>query len=361
MAAIKSPKRSVDYFIRLASLLTLLIVVAGLAMQNVQINLFAQTDVDEVYAQAVAEQMSKALELRLQDTRRLQVVASSHAYTLNALRHGDSVWVKDLKLFMPGSESVLLVSAEESRNLHLSYGYAVQELVTRTLRGTEMRLEALKKQDQQLRLYWATPVLDGTAIVGVLLVEYGPAWVAQFQAAASQELGEVTVVQYVDDKQKYAVEIFHAGSAKNAGKRVTVPIVDDWYLSFVPNDERPKLALMPLSTPWMVVLVALVIVLLALVYLQNIAVRKNQYRLLTYLRELQRSSTAIEKPKFGLKLFYDLCELLTHQYARLYQQNKNQEATMATAEEPAKRPIIRKQAQAPGLIIEELNDDADLS
>lgn len=361
MAKTKAPARSINFYIRLAVLSALLIVAAGLSVQNVQINLFAQTNVDEMYAQAVAEQMSKSLQLRLQDTRQLQLAASAHPYTLQALEQGNAIWVEGLKSFMPGSAEVLLITADAARGLHLSYGYAVQELVTRALSGNTMRMEALQKKDQSVRLYWATPITDGGGIAGVLLVEYGPTWLAQFQAAASQELGEVTVVQYVDTAHKYGVEVFRAGHAEKAGKRVTLAITDDWYLSFLPNSERPQLELMPLSLPWIVVLAALAAVLILLAAWQSYDLRRNQYRLTTYLRSLSQSDaeTEVIKPKFNLKLFYDLSESMTRLVAM---------DTLRSTQKRSK-PDLPKNSQAStskalgvdkstDFIIEELDDDS---
>ena len=84
--------------------------------------------------------------------------------------------------------------------LHTSLGYAVQDLVTRTLNGADMRLEAVQRNGD-LQFYWASPVRDEQQrIAGVLLAEYGPAWLSQFQSGASQTLGQVVVTQYVDNE-----------------------------------------------------------------------------------------------------------------------------------------------------------------
>lgn len=360
MTKITIPRRTVDYYIRLATLLALLIVVAGFAVQSVQVNLFAQSEVEETYAQAVAEQMSKALKLRLQDTRRLQLAASAQPQTLAALHSGDAAWLQTLKSVMPGSLDVLLISPQQEKRLHLSYGFAVQELVARTLKGNQMRLEALQKPEQGLRLYWATPIHQGQQIAGVLLVEYGAQWVAQFQAAVSADLGEVAVLQYVDNNAQYALDIFRVGQANHAGKRRIVPLIDEWYLSYVPNEERPQLALLPLFAPWVIVLAALALVLLGLVLLQNYEIRRNQLQLLTYVRQAQRGQVEVA-PKFSLKLFYDLYELLSVQINRLHKASAEVASEATIGASAARSNLAAKSPKRPpeeGLIVEEIDDDS---
>lgn len=314
MTAPKVPTRTLLYFNRLLLWLVLLIIAAGLAAQSVQVNIFTQSDVDERYAKAVAEQMAQALKLRLQDTQRLQQVASRHPYTLNALQEGDADWVADLKNFLPGSQSIQLVTPAQAAELHLSYGFAVQELVTRTLKGVSIRLEAIRKSDQQVHLYWATPVMFHQRIEGVLLVEYGAQWLAQFQAVANQDMGQVLVSQYIDDRHEHSIEVFKIGSAAKAGARVIVPINDMWFLSFVPNDQRPQLALMPVIGPWLVVLVLIACSWLVMMLLQERDIRQNQLNLINYVRGLNRlNEHKDEPPTFSLRLFYDLAELLQKQ------------------------------------------------
>ena len=313
MAAFKTPTRTLLYYGRLSLWLVLLIITAGLAAQSVQVNIFTQSNVDEVYAKSVAEQMAQALKLRLDDTRSLQKNASRHPYTLNALYENDLEWLKDLKGFLPGSQSIQLVTSKQAEELHLSYGFAVQELVKRTLKGVDMRLEAIRKSDSKIHLYWATPVISGKRIEGVLLVEYGEQWLAQFRSAANQNMGQVLVSQYVDDKHEHSIEIFKMGEAARAGARVIVPINDMWFLSFVPNDERPQLALMPIVGPWLIVLCLVVLGLTLMLFLQGREIRKNQLALITFVRGMNRAGLTDEMPKFSLKLFYDLAEMLQKQ------------------------------------------------
>lgn len=93
----KKPARTIIYYSRISIWLALLFITGGMAVQSIQINLFTQSDVDKVFANAMAEQMAHSLSLRLQDTIRLQQAASNHPDTLNALENGDARWKLTLR------------------------------------------------------------------------------------------------------------------------------------------------------------------------------------------------------------------------------------------------------------------------
>lgn len=331
----KKRTRTLNFWGRLSVLMAVFIVTLGMVSQMPMLHSMAESKIDPKFASAVAEQMSQSLRLRLEDTRRLQLVAGKHPSTLNALQHGDAQWVKDLSGFMPGSQEVQLVTPAIARELHKSFGFAVQELVMNTLKGTETRLEALKKLDGIVRLYWATPIVDKKKeIVGVLLVEYGQSWLSQFQAAANEELGELTVVQYTDAKQSHSIEIFKVGSAKRRGDRVTVQIMNDWYLSFVPNnDELGFVDVAPLYTSWFVAIGLVFLVLAGLLVYQELKIRANQKDLLLFLRA-RRNDPGVPIPEFDFKLFFDLAEHLGR-YQRM-QDKAEQDAARVAAAKPSK-------------------------
>lgn len=311
MASSVAPKRTLTYYSRLALWLAILIIAAGLFAQSLQINLLTQSNVDASYSQAITEQIDRAFKLRLQDTKDLQQAVSHHPYTLNALQEGDEEWLQDISSFLPGSQQVFVIDTEAAKSLNISLGYTVQELVNRTLKGANMRLEAVTTGGQQ-RFYWATPIYNGDLIEGVLLVEYGPSWLAQLQQTISPSLGQTTLTQRFSE-QGQGVELFSIGSAgKSNSPTVTLAINDIWFLTFTPNDERPKLALMPLTTPWIGAMLVTLLLLALLILLQSREVRKNQLKLLTFVRTLTRQGGA-ELPKFSLRLFYDLATSLASQ------------------------------------------------
>src|SRR5690606_19178520 len=310
--AASGPQRTIIFYSRITIWLALLFIAVGMAVQSLQVNLFTQSDVDRAFANAMAEQMSHALSIRLQDTRRLQQAASNHPQTLQALREDNPAWRATLRQFLAGASQLRLIRRDDAMGLHTTLGYAVQDLVSRTLNGADMRLEAVQRNGD-LHFYWASPVRDEQQrIAGVLLAEYGPAWLSQFQSGASQTLGQVVVTQYVDNDRSRGLEIFRTGKdAPRTGTLVTLPINDFWYLTYIPAEERPQLSLMPLVTPWVVVLLATLIGLFILVGLQKREILRNQLKLLTYVRGLSRRGVD-EQPTFTLRLFHELAGRMQH-------------------------------------------------
>ena len=314
MANLDAPKRTLTYYSRLALWLAILIITAGLSAQSLQINLLTQSTVDTSFSNAMTEQIELAFKLRLQDTKDLQRAASQHPYTLDALRdggHENDLWLADLQSFLPGSQQVLVFNKDTAKNINQSLGYTAQDLVSRTLKGAEMRLEAITSGGTQ-RFYWTTPIYDGKEIVGVLLVEYGAVWLAQLKQSISSNLGQTILTQRFNPQDK-GVELFNIGTpGKDTSLAITLPVNDIWYLTYTPNDERPQLALMPLTTPWIGVLLATLIGLTLLIFLQSRELRQNQFKLITYVRGLTRQS-APELPEFSLRLFHDLAVSIASQ------------------------------------------------
>ncbi|WP_286715663.1 hypothetical protein, partial [Thalassolituus sp. UBA2009] len=251
----RTPKRTIVFYSRLTIWLALLFIAGGLSFQSIQVNLFTQSDVDRAFADAMAEQMAHSLSTRLQDTRRLQTAASRHPLTVRALEENDPAWKATLRQFLSGVSSLQLIRREDAMGLQSSHGYAVQELVSRTLSGADMRLEAVQRNGS-LHFYWASPIRnEQNQIAGVLLAEYGSGWLSQFQSGTSQTMGQIVVNQFVDNDRSRGLEIFRIGQeVKRAGTIVTKPINDYWYLTYIPSDERPQLELVPLATPWLIVL-----------------------------------------------------------------------------------------------------------
>lgn len=310
--AASGPQRTILFYSRITIWLALLFIAGGMAVQSLQVNLFTQSDVDRAFANAMAEQISHALRIRLQDTHRLQQAASNHPQTLQSLREDNPEWRATLRQFLTGASQLRLIHRDDAMGLHNSLGYAVQDLVTRTLNGADLRLEAVQRNGD-LQFYWASPIRDEQQrIAGVLLAEYGQAWLSGFQSSASQTLGQVVVTQYVDNDRSRGLEIFRTGKdAPRTGTLVTLPINDFWYLTYVPAEERPQLSLVPLITPWVVVLLATLIGLFILVGLQKRDIKRNQLALLTYVRGLSRRGTD-EKPAFTLHLFHELAGNMQH-------------------------------------------------
>lgn len=308
----RAPKRTIIMYSRITIWLALLFITGGMAVQSLQVNLFTQSDVDRAFTEAMAEQMSHALRTRLDDTRRLQSAASNHPFTVQALEQNDVQWRSTLRQFLPGVTSLKLIRRSDAMGLQLTHGYAVQELVSRTLNGADMRMEAVMR-DGELHFFWASPIRnDMKRIVGVLLAEYGSGWLAQFQNATTRNMGQVVVNQFVGNDRTSGLEIFRMGNTpKRQGTVVTQPINDYWYLTYVAADERPQLSLVPLVTPWIVVLIATLLGLFLMVGMQKRDILRNQLKLLTYVRTLSRKGID-ERPQFTLQVFHEVADAMQH-------------------------------------------------
>lgn len=309
---VRPPKRTIIFYSRITIWLALLFITLGMAVQSVQVNLITQSDVDKAFSAAMAEQMTNSLSVRLQDTRRLQTAASNHPFTLQALETPDAAWLMTLRQFLPGVSSLKLIRRDEAMGLQLTHGYAVQDLVSRTLAGSDMRMEAVLR-DGAMHFFWASPIRNQlNQIEGVLLAEYGSSWLAQFQSGTAQNMGQIIVNQVVGNDRTHSLEIFRIGeNPANPGTIVTRAINDYWYLTYVPSDERPQLSVMPLVTPWLATLAATLVGLFIIVGLQKRAILRNQLKLLTYVRGLSRRGVD-ERPAFSLLVFHELADAMHH-------------------------------------------------
>ncbi|WP_419812755.1 phosphomannomutase/phosphoglucomutase [Bacterioplanoides sp.] len=312
-ADVRRPKGTIVMYSRITIWLALLFISGGLAFQSLQVNLFTQSEVDQAFAKAMAGQMAHSLKIQLHDTQQLQLTASRYPRTLAALQSGgDPAWKATLKQFIPGATQVHLLKREEAMGLQSSMGFAVQQVVTRTLRGNKMNLEAVMRNQEQ-RFFWASAIKDPSGkIAGVLLIEYGVDWLKQFQSSTTSLLGEVVVNQHIDNDHSKGFEIFRLGkSSTQTGTAVTESINDFWYLTYIPANERPQLELLPLASSWMIVLVLTLAGLFIIVFLQKKAVQQNQLKLLTYVRTLSRTGEN-QFPQFSLRIFHDLAQHMEH-------------------------------------------------
>jgi len=362
-----APKRTIVMYSRITIWLALLFITVGMAVQSLQVNLFTQSDVDQVFTDAMATQMTHALKTRLEDTRRLQSAASNHPATLLALENNDAEWRSTLRQFLPGTTSLKLITRKDAMGLQLTHGYAVQELVSRTLNGADMRMEAVMR-DGDLHFFWASPIRNEMKrIVGVLLAEYGSDWLSQFQKSTSRDMGQVVVNQFVGNDRSSGLEIFRMGNTpKRQGTVVTQPINDYWYLTYIASDKRPQLSLMPLITPWIVVLVATLLGLFILVGMQKRDIQRNQLKLLTYVRALSRKGVD-EQPQFTLQVFHEVAHAMQHLIHTMGPATVNtgkpqaqRERMDVSLQQPRKVATTRKaaaQESLSGLMVEEMEKE----
>ena len=296
---------------RVSIWLALLFIACGLALQSLQVNVMAQSDVDKAYASAVAEQTALALSTRLLDTRRMQVAASSHPKTSALLISNDinanTDWLNSLKIMLPGATEIEVVTSANIQTLQQKYSFAVQDLANRTLRGNDMKLEAVTLNNRQ-RFFWASPVPANGTPQGVLLVQYGEDWLNAFRSAAAHNLGYMTVTQKLNPNEPTGINIFTAGeSPVRSIDPITIPINNYWFLTFTPSDQRPALSMLSLSFPWLLTLGLTLGSLFIILWVQKRALQKNQQHFIQFLKRYFHDEIK-ENPKFSLSLFNELAQ-----------------------------------------------------
>jgi len=338
---------------RVAIWLALLFIAGGFALQSVQINMLTQSDVDSVYAKAVASQAALGLRTRLEDTRRMQLAASQHPRTVAAIgplatnsadiETTPDNWFDTLQLLLPGAETIELLTARDVRGLQSRYNFAVQDLVNRTLRGDDMKLEAVNIDGQQ-SFFWASPVsVDPRMVQGVLLVRYGSDWLQAFRSTVADDLGQIKVMQKLSPLEQSGIQVFTAGQPPARPiTPVTVPINNYWFLTYTPSDQRPVLSLFSLSFPWILTLCLTLGALFAVLYVQTRVLNKNRRHFQQFIERYFKEEISEPQP-FKLRLFNELAEDVTLAGDELMQKLHAARAAAKAhaAKEPTKERIQR--------------------
>jgi len=306
MAKSTTPGLTLITYTRICIWVALLVISGGMAMQSLQLNMLTQSDVDSRYAQAVAAQTKQALATRLEDTRRTQLAASAHPNTLAALSD-PSDWSQSLQTLLPGATAVEILPLDKAGGLENRYNFAVQDLVNRTLRGDDMKLEAVRI-NQQLQFFWASPVPAQGQPQGVLLVRYGSDWLDAFKRAIDTGLGQTKVIQKLNAQERSGIDVLTAGQVPDrAIQAVNLPINDYWFLTYTPSDERPVLSLMSLSFPWLLTLGITLLSLFIVLFIQKKALRKHRGHFQQFLKRYVQGDIS-ERPDFKLRLFNELAD-----------------------------------------------------
>jgi len=330
MSAPRKKALTIVTYSRIAIWLALLFIASGYALQSVQINLLTQSDVDSAFSEAVASQAALALKTRLTDTKRLQLAASSHEATLDSLETGNRTWLSDLKSLLPGTEDIRLLTPSQSQNLQTEFSFAVQDLVNRTLRGDDMKLEAVNINGEQ-SFFWASPVPATGKPQGVLLVRYGRDWLNAFRSSVSGDLGQIQVMQKLTPQESSGIEVFSAGATPvKSARPVTRPINDYWFLTYTPSDHRPVVSLLDLSFPWILSLVATLSALLVLLFIQKRILQKNHRHFQQFLERFFKEEIR-ENPGFSLKLFNDLADDVRLASEQVFDRLSSAETSLKTA------------------------------
>lgn len=308
----KAPTRSLAFYGRMGIWIALLFISIGLTMQSVQINLFTQENLDREYSEAMAQQVAQSIQLKLEETLLQQQKASQHILTLNAVTEPDPVWANTLKSMITGAENIFILNRFSAFGLQEKLGYAVQDIVTRTLKGEERPLEAVKRNGK-IHFYQASPIRDQLNVIqGILLIEYGAKWLQQLQTGTASHYGLIATHQSFDQTQKVSLELFSSGTKDSKTlMKVITPINKYWYVEFYPSDKRPQLSVMPLISAWIFSLVATLISLFIFLWLQIREIEQNQLKLLTYVRQLFRKDQD-SFPDFSLKLFHNIAKSMQH-------------------------------------------------
>jgi len=333
----KAPKRTLAFYNRLGIWVALLFISLGLSMQSLQVNLFAQASLDKEYAQAMAQQMAHSLKIKLAETQMQQKNAARHAATIDYLEQENLSWKRTLKSLITGAEQIFILDNLTALGLQDRFGYAVQELATRTLTGKELPLEAVQRNGK-IRFYLATPIKDySQTIKGILLIEYGSDWLDQLRSGAAAKHGLISTRQILKDDPSKGLQVFEIGAKSNSHLTVVTESINDyWFLTFIPADTRPQLATASIVTPWIVALLGTLITLFIITWLQKREIDHNQLLLINYVRHLFRKGEN-EWPKFNIKVFHDLGKAMEHL--------ANSKGIVRDTEEPPAPAVEREKQQ----------------
>ncbi|MFT4766478.1 MAG: phosphomannomutase/phosphoglucomutase [Oleispira sp.] len=368
----KAPKRTLAFYNRLGTWVALLFISLGLSMQSVQVNLFEQASLDKEYAHAMAQQMAYSLRTKLSETQMQQKNAARHEQTITYLDQEDLSWKRTLKSLINGAEQIFILDNMSALGLKNKLGYAVQELVTKTLKGKEFPLEAVQLNGD-IHFYLATPIRDYSQTVkGVLLIEYGSDWLDQLRQGAAAKHGLISTRQVLKDDPSKGLQVFEIG--KRSASRLTVvteSINDYWFLTFIPADTRPQLATTSIVTPWIFALLSTLITLLLITWLQKREVDYNQLMLLNYIRQLFRKGENIS-PNFSIEVFHDIGKAMAHlahskgiishdegnHQSKIKREKQNIELTQTPNKAPKIRSIpSRSNTAIPRAMVEKVNHD----
>jgi phosphomannomutase/phosphoglucomutase len=349
----KAPKRTLAFYNRLGIWVALLFISLGLSMQSLQVNMFAQASLDKEYAQAMAQQMAHSLRTKLAETQMQQKNAARHANTIAYLDSPNPGWKRTLRSLITGSEQIFILDNLSALGLQDRLGYAVQELATSTLKGKEFPLEAVQRNGE-IHFYLATPIKGyANNIKGILLIEYGADWLDQLHSGAAAKHGLISTRQVLRDDPSKGLQVFEIG--KRSDTRLTVvteSINDYWFLTFIPADTRPQLATTTIVTPWALALLATLITLFIITWLQKREIDNNRLMLFNYVRHLYRQGEN-DWPKFSIKIFHDLAKAMEHlANSKSIVQVKSGDAKTATEREKQQidlTPSIAKTASSHSL------------
>lgn len=308
----KVPKRTLAFYNRLGIWVALLFISLGLSMQSLQVNLSTQATLDKQYAEAMAQQMAHSLRIKLYETQIQQKNAARHANTIAYLDNPDAGWKRTLKSLITGSDQIFILDSLSALGLQDKLGYAVQELASSTLKGKEFPLEAVQRNGE-IHFYLATPIKDySNTIKGILLIEYGTAWLEQLRAGAAAKHGLISTRQVLRNNPNKGLQVFEIGKKSDSKLTVVTESINDyWFLTFIPADTRPQLATTTIVTPWILALLGTLITLFIIIWLQKREINRNKLLLFNYARQLYRKGEN-NWPKFTIKFFHDLAKIMEH-------------------------------------------------
>lgn len=308
----KAPKRTLAFYNRLGIWVALLFISLGLCVQSLQVNLFAQASLDKEYAQAMAQQISHSLRLKLSATQDQQSQAAQNPNTIAYLSEPDLSWKRTLKSLIPNAEQIFILNTMSALGLSEKLGYAAQALVSSTLKGKQHPLEAVQREGK-IRFYLASPIKDySQEVIGVLLIEYGDEWLNHLRSGAIAKHGLISTRQVLRDQPEQGITVFEVGKKSDSQLTVVTESINDyWFLTFIPADTRPQLALTTIIFPWVLALLGTLITLFIITALQKRVIDRNKLLLYNYVRQLYRQGES-EWPKFNLRIFHELAKAMEH-------------------------------------------------
>jgi len=307
MSVQTAPERTVAYYNRLIIWAALLCISLGLFSQSLHVNIFTQQSLDTDYADAIAAQLAIGLSLKVQESQNQLTNAATHPSTRSYLEQQDSTWRSTLLTLINGANKIHILDRRSTRSIGTAMGSKARRLALDVMQGKDIPLSVLEHQQQKRYVGMAAIKDQNATIIGVLIVEYSSAWIAQLQQEVAPQRGFIELIQVLPGNQQPELLFSHGTQPESFDAISSHSINDQWVLTYTPDETRPQLSLAPMIAPWVIALLATLASLGWFAWAQNGAIRQNQFLLVTYVRGLFRNQKD-QRPDFTIKLFHELAD-----------------------------------------------------
>lgn len=197
-----------------------------------------------------------------------------------ALLYDDGKWQQTLARLLPSAKQIRLISADNALSVNDALGFVVQDMVSKTLAGKRTRVEAVRRNNA-MAFFMAAPIIEERRMQGVLLVEFGQAWLDKLLVSVPD--GSLEIQQLIGNDPADGLSIVSRGTLS---LDVTpASITDAWIVRF----SYPLEAAFPvmLAALWGALVLLILLAGVLLIAAQKTAQQKDVFALLSNLRQLR--------------------------------------------------------------------------